>query len=88
VVSANPILLMLPNFVREDEAIPAGRRFTPTIESPYRWRDWQESGPSGSSDAVHNAMTGTHLMAFINQDEECTLCKREETFAVPQANQG
>lgn len=25
---------------REDEAKLSGKKFKPTIESPYRWRDW------------------------------------------------
>jgi type I restriction enzyme M protein len=27
---------------REDEAKLAGKKFTPAIEAPYRWRDWAE----------------------------------------------
>src|SRR5258708_3069979 len=46
--------------VREAEAKVAGKRYRPSIESPYRWRDWA-SKPEG--------VTGPELIAFINQDE-------------------
>src|SRR5258708_25295389 len=46
--------------VREEEAKLAGKRFRPAIEPPYRWRDWA-ANPQG--------ITGTELIAFINQDE-------------------
>jgi hypothetical protein len=46
--------------VREAEAKLAGKRYRPSIESPYRWRDWA-SKPEG--------ITGPELIAFINQDE-------------------
>jgi type I restriction enzyme M protein len=46
--------------VREAEAKLAGKRYRPSIESPYRWRDWA-SKPEGT--------TGPELIAFINQDE-------------------
>ena len=46
--------------IREQESEIANKRFRNVIESPYRWRDWasQEDG-----------ITGTELIAFINQDE-------------------
>lgn len=46
--------------VREAEAKLAGKKFQPTIESPYRWRDWA---------AKEGGITGPELVAFINQDE-------------------
>jgi type I restriction enzyme M protein len=46
--------------VREAEAKLAGKRYRPSIESPYRWRDWA-SRPDG--------ITGPEFIAFINQDE-------------------
>jgi type I restriction enzyme M protein len=46
--------------IREEEAKLAGKRFRQAIEPPYRWRDWA-ANPQG--------ITGTELIAFINQDE-------------------
>jgi len=46
--------------VRETEAKIAGKRFTPAIESPYRWRDWA---------AKPDGITGDALIAFINNEE-------------------
>jgi type I restriction enzyme M protein len=46
--------------VREAEAKLAGKRYRPSIESPYRWRDWA---------AKAQGITGPELLAFINQDE-------------------
>jgi type I restriction enzyme M protein len=46
--------------IRQEEAKLAGKRFRPAIESPYRWRDWA-ANPQG--------ITGSELIAFINQDE-------------------
>ncbi|GHV52071.1 type I restriction modification enzyme M subunit [Deltaproteobacteria bacterium] len=48
---------------REDEAKLASRPFKPTIEAPYRWRDWA---------AKPDGVTGDELLAFIN-NEEATL---------------
>ncbi|MBX6364077.1 MAG: N-6 DNA methylase [Gemmatimonadetes bacterium] len=45
---------------REAEAALRGEPFRPTIEPPYRWRDWA-ARPDG--------ITGDELLAFINQDE-------------------
>jgi type I restriction enzyme M protein len=45
---------------REAEAIMRGSRFRPTIDSPYRWRDWA---------AREDGITGDELLAFINQEE-------------------
>src|SRR5260221_6604428 len=47
---------------REEEAKLAGKKFTPALEPPYRWRDWAASALG---------VTGDGLLAFINQDE-CT----------------
>jgi len=44
---------------KEEEAL-AGRKFSPAIEPPYRWRDWA-ANPQG--------ITGDELLSFINQDE-------------------
>jgi type I restriction enzyme M protein len=46
--------------VREAEAKLAGKRYRPSIEAPYRWRDWA---------AKQEGITGPELIAFINQDE-------------------
>jgi len=46
--------------IRETEAKLAGKRFTPAIKSPYRWRDWGMK-PDG--------ITGDALISFINNDE-------------------
>jgi len=46
--------------LRETEAKIAGKRYRPSIEAPYRWRDWGAK-PEG--------ITGPELIAFINQDE-------------------
>lgn len=45
---------------REQEARLAGQKFRPTIEAPYRWRDWA---------ANLHGITGDELLAFIHQDE-------------------
>ena len=56
--------------IREDEAGMQQRAFRPSIEKPYRWRDWNRVGSDGSADdGIHNAITGEALMAFIIQDE-------------------
>lgn len=47
-------------FQREDGAKLAGKKFKPTIEAPYRWRDWAIT-PDG--------ITGDELLAFINSEE-------------------
>jgi type I restriction enzyme M protein len=46
--------------VHRAEAELAGKRYRPTIDAPYRWRDW-----AGREDGV----TGDELIAFINNDE-------------------
>ncbi len=46
--------------LREAEAQLKGIKFQPTIEPPYRWRDWA---------AKEDGITGSELLAFINQDE-------------------
>ncbi len=46
--------------VRAAEAKLAGKRFRPSIEQPYRWRDWA---------AKPDGITGDGLIALINQDE-------------------
>lgn len=46
--------------VREAEAKLNNVEFQPTIEPPYRWRDWA---------AKTGGITGSELLAFINQDE-------------------
>ncbi len=46
--------------IDEDRAALAGDVFRPTLEAPYRWRDW----------AADNAgITGDELISFINNDE-------------------
>ena len=46
--------------IREQQAELRGEKFRPTIEFPYRWRDWasQEEG-----------ITGDDLIRFVNLDE-------------------
>src|SRR5437660_1837631 len=46
--------------IREAEAGLGGRILPPTIEPPYRWRDWA---------AKDDGITGPELLAFVNQDE-------------------
>ena len=46
--------------MRETDAKLAKERFRPTIEPPYRWRDWA-ARPDG--------ITGDELIAFVNNDE-------------------
>ncbi len=46
--------------VREAEAKIAGKRYRPSLDIPYRWRDWA---------AKAEGITGPELIAFINQDE-------------------
>ncbi|MFO0572396.1 MAG: class I SAM-dependent DNA methyltransferase [Polyangia bacterium] len=46
--------------MREEEAKLSGKKFTPAIEPPYRWRDWA---------AKEDGITGDELIAFINQEE-------------------
>jgi len=46
--------------LREAEASMAGKRFHPSIDPPYRWRDWA-ARPDG--------ITGDALISFINNDE-------------------
>jgi type I restriction enzyme M protein len=45
---------------REGEAKLAGKPFKPSIEAPYRWRDW-----ATQTDGI----TGDELLAFINNEE-------------------
>src|SRR2546430_13379998 len=45
--------------IREDEARMEQRAFRPSIEKPYRWRDWNRANSDGSpDDGLDNAMTG------------------------------
>ena len=46
--------------IREQEATVGGKKFRPTIEPPYRWRDWA---------AKEDGVTGDELIAFINNEE-------------------
>ncbi len=46
--------------LREAEAKMAGKRFHPSIDPPYRWRDWA---------ARADGITGDALISFINNDE-------------------
>lgn len=46
--------------LREEEAKITGEKFYLAIEPPYRWRDWA---------ANEQGITGSELIAFINQDE-------------------
>jgi type I restriction enzyme M protein len=46
--------------IEESRSKLRGTKYRPTIESPYRWRDWA---------AQENGVTGPELIAFINQEE-------------------
>ncbi|MES2784712.1 MAG: N-6 DNA methylase [Pseudomonadota bacterium] len=46
--------------VSETSATLKGKAFRPTIEKPYRWRDWA---------ATEGGITGSELIAFVNQEE-------------------
>jgi len=46
--------------IREAEARLRGIRFTPSIQAPYRWRDWA---------ANSEGITGDELISFVNNDE-------------------
>ncbi len=46
--------------VREEEAKLSNARFRPSIEPPYRWRDWA---------AREDGITGDELIRFINNEE-------------------
>lgn len=46
--------------LRETEAVLEGKTFQPAIAPPYRWRDWA---------AIEGGITGTELIAFINQEQ-------------------
>ena len=58
--------VMFLKFLDDLERIEASRakmrgtKYRPTIEPPYRWRDWA---------AQENGVTGPELIAFINQEE-------------------
>lgn len=47
-------------YIREEEAKLARKRFQPAIEPPYRWRDWASK---------EDGITGDELIAFVSQDE-------------------
>lgn len=47
--------------VRQTEALLTGKKFSPTLEAPYRWRDW----------ASDIKFSGDDLKSFIN-DQEAT----------------
>src|SRR5437588_8816332 len=46
--------------VREQRALLKRERYRPTIDKPYRWRDWA---------AKEDGITGDELKRFINNDE-------------------
>jgi type I restriction enzyme M protein len=46
--------------IAEQEAQMAGKRFRPTLEAPYRWRDWA---------AKADGVTGDELISFVNNEE-------------------
>jgi len=46
--------------IEESRAKMRRAKYRPTIEPPYRWRDWA---------APENGITGPELLAFINQEE-------------------
>jgi type I restriction enzyme M protein len=54
--------------VRETEAELAGRTFVPSIEAPYRWRDWA---------SPDDGITGDALIGFVN-NERATLPTGDE----------
>jgi len=77
--------------VSADEAILRGQAERPTIDPPYRWRDWNPpAADNGDDDGHHNALTGDALTAFVNQDEAVLPDGRRGTglFAYLRAQQG
>lgn len=46
--------------IEESRAELRGEKYHPSIDKPYRWRDWA---------AKEDGMTGPELLAFINQEE-------------------
>ena len=46
--------------IEESKAKLRGEKYRPSIDPPYRWRDWA---------ANENGVTGPELIAFINHDE-------------------
>ncbi len=46
--------------IEESRAELRGEKYRPSIEKPYRWRDWA---------AKEDGITGPELLAFINQEE-------------------
>ena len=46
--------------IEESRAKIGKKKYRPSIESPYRWRDWA---------AQEDGITGPELIAFINQEE-------------------
>src|ERR1051326_2830043 len=45
--------------IREQKAALKGEKFRPSIQTPYRWRDWA---------AQEDGINGDALIAFINQE--------------------
>lgn len=46
--------------VAETEAVLSGKKYTPVIEAPYRWRDWA---------CYEDGITGNELLDFINLEK-------------------
>src|SRR5262245_19037420 len=46
--------------LEESRARVGGKKYRPTIDAPYRWRDWAAS---------ENGITGPELLAFVSQEE-------------------
>jgi type I restriction enzyme M protein len=54
---------------RSVEAELKNEPFQPVIDEPYRWRDWNRPARGLDETGLQNAMTGSELLDFINQDE-------------------
>ncbi len=46
--------------IEESRAELRGEKYRPSVDKPYRWRDWA---------AKEDGITGPELLAFINQEE-------------------
>ena len=53
--------------LQETNALLTGEKYKPTIESPYRWKDW----------AMNINLTGDDLLAFVNNDKVIFSNKKE-----------
>jgi type I restriction enzyme M protein len=59
---------------RKTRAELKGTPFKPAIEPPYRWRDWA---------AKEGGITGSELIAFVNNEEAVDQMAREGPASLP-----